>query len=154
MANTYSKIYLQIVFAVKGRQSLIHSSWEERLYRYLTGVVQTKGQKMLSINGVANHIHLLIGVKPDCCVSDLVREIKKSSTQFINENRFAQSQFAWQVGFGVFSYHESMLDKVIRYIENQKEHHKKHTFKEEYIAFLKAFNIDYEEKYLFDWLED
>jgi REP element-mobilizing transposase RayT len=151
--STYSQIYIQIVFAVKGRESLIHPSWEEWLYKYITGIVQNKEQNMLAINGIPNHIHILIGMKPSCCLSDLVREIKKSTNEFINENKFSPFKFHWQEGFGAFFYSHSQLDNVIAYIMNQKEHHKKKTFKEEYISFLKEFNIEYNEKYLFEWNE-
>jgi len=153
MAGTYSQIYIQLVFAVKHRDALIHQSWEERLYQYITGVVQNKEQKMLAINGMADHIHVLIGMKPSCCLSDLVREIKKSSTEFITENSLSKFKFNWQEGYGAFSYSHSQLDDVIAYVLNQKEHHKIKTFKEEYTGFLKKFNIEYDEKYLFDWIK-
>jgi putative transposase len=153
MSGTYSQIYLQTVFAVKGRESLILSNWEERLYRYITGIVQNNGQKMLAINGMPDHIHFLIGMKPSCCLSDLVREIKKSSNEFITENKFTKHKFTWQEGFGAFSYGHSQLDNVIQYIMNQKEHHTKRTFKEEYTGLLKKFNVEFDEKYLFDWIE-
>ncbi len=152
--STYSQIYIQIVFAVKNRESLIQSEWEERLFKYLTGIVQNKGQKMLAINGVPNHIHFLIGMKPTCCLSDLVREVKKSSNEFINTGEFSRFKFNWQEGFGSFSYSHSQLDDVIAYVMNQKEHHKKRTFKEEYIDLLKRFEVEYDEKYLFDdWID-
>jgi REP element-mobilizing transposase RayT len=154
MANTFSQIYIQIVFAVQNRNALIQPAWEEELNKYITGVVQNKGQKMLSINGTNNHIHLLIGMKPTCCLSDLVREIKKASSSFIKEKQFSRFKFQWQEGFGAFSYSHSQLSDVIAYIENQKEHHKKRTFKEEYLAFLKAFEIEFKDEYLFEWLED
>lgn len=153
MPGTYSQIYIQIVFAVKHRDALIHQTWDERLYQYITGIVQNKEQKMLAINGMPDHIHLLLGMKPSCCLSDLVREIKKSSTEFITENKLCKFKFNWQEGYGAFSYSQSQLDDVIGYIMNQKEHHKKKTFREEYTGFLKKFNIDYEEKFLFDWIE-
>ena len=153
MSGTYSQIYLQTVFAVKGRESLISSNWEERLYRYITGIVQNNGQKMLAVNGMPDHIHFFIGMKPSCCLSDLVREIKKSSNEFIIENKFTKHKFSWQEGYGAFSYSHSQLDNVFQYIMNQKEHHKKKTFKEEYTGLLKKFNIEFEEKYLFDWIE-
>ena len=149
--STYSQIYIQVIFAVKGRDSLIHPEWEEKLYKYITGIVQNKEQKMLAINGMPNHIHFLIGMKPSCCLSDLVREIKKSSNSFINENKLSKFRFSWQEGFGAFSYSHSQLDNVIGYIMNQKEHHRKRTFKEEYIDFLHQFNVDYNEIYLFDF---
>jgi len=154
MAGTFSQIYVQIVFAVKNRDALIHQDWENELYKYITGIVQNKGQKMLAINGTNNHIHFLIGMKPTCCLSDLVREIKKSSNTFIKEKRFTRHSFQWQEGFGVFSYSHSALDNVIQYIQNQKEHHRKRTFKEEYIDFLKIFEVEFKEEYLFDWNED
>jgi REP element-mobilizing transposase RayT len=151
--STYSQIYIQVVFAVRGRSSQIHSSWEEKLYKYITGIVRNKGQKMLAINGVSNHIHFLIGIKPSCRLSDLVREIKKSSNKFVNENRFSKYKFAWQEGYGSFSYNHSQLDNVIKYILNQKEHHRTKSFKEEYLHFLEDFNLDYDERYLFEWNE-
>jgi REP element-mobilizing transposase RayT len=154
MANTYSQIYIQIVFAVQNRNALIQPTWEEELYRYITGIVQNKGQKMLAINGTSNHIHIFIGMKPNCCLSDLVREIKKSTNTFIKEKRFVAHLFQWQEGFGAFSYSHSQLTNVIQYIENQKEHHKKQTFKDEYLAFLKAFEIEFNNEYLFQWLEN
>jgi REP element-mobilizing transposase RayT len=154
MANTFSQIYIQVVFAVQNRNALINKTWEEELYKYITGIVQNKGQKMLAINGTHNHIHFFIGMKPTCCLSDLVREVKKSSNSFIKENRFSPFRFQWQDGFGAFSYSHSQLTDVIRYIENQKEHHRKKTFKEEYLAFLKAFEIEFKDEYLFEWIDD
>ena len=153
MADTYTQIYIQVVFAVKGRSSLINHSWEEQLYKYITGIVQNKEQKMLAINGIPNHIHFLIGMKPTCCLSDLVREVKKSSNDFIKENKFCPLHFQWQSGFGAFSYNHSQLDNVIAYIMNQKEHHKKKTFKEEYIELLNKLNVEYKNEYLFEWIE-
>ena len=151
--STYSQIYIQIVFAVKNRQALIASSWEEELYKYVTGIVQNKGQKMLAINGMPDHIHIFIGMKPSCCLSDLVREVKKASNGFIKEKEFSKYKFEWQEGFGAFSYSHSSLDNVIRYIKNQKEHHKNRSFKEEYIDFLEKFNIEFKDEYLFEWIE-
>jgi len=115
--------------------------------------VQNKGQKMLAINGMPNHIHFFIGMKPTCCLSDLVREVKKSSNEFVNESKFSKFRFSWQEGFGAFSYSHSQLDDVIVYIMNQKEHHRKKTFQEEYTDFLKNFKVEYDELYLFDWNE-
>ena len=152
--STYSQIYIQIVFAVKSRQSLIQPSWEERLYQYLTQIVQNKGQKMLAINGIPNHIHFLIGMKPDCCLSDLVREVKKSTNTFINENKLTPSKFSWQEGFGAFSCGFSQMDMVIRYIMNQKRHHIKQRFRDEYIQILKKCEAAFDEKYLFDWIDE
>ncbi len=151
--STYSQIYIQIVFAVKGRESLILPQWEERLHKYITGIVQNKEQKMLAINGMSDHLHFLIGMKPSCCLSDLVREIKKSSNDFIKVEKLSKFKFSWQEGYGAFSYSHSQLNDVIAYITNQKEHHRKKSFKEEYVEFLKKFNVDYNEKYLFEWME-
>jgi len=151
--GTFSQIYIQIVFAVKGRQSLIAPSWEDELYKYITGIVQNKGQKMIAINGVADHIHFLIGMRPSCALSDLVREVKKSSNKFIKEKKFTKFQFKWQEGFGAFSYSHSSLANVIAYIGNQKEHHKKQTFQEEYKNFLHKFQIEHKEEYLFEWIK-
>jgi REP element-mobilizing transposase RayT len=151
--STYSQIYIQTVFAVKGRESLIKPEWAEQLYKYISGIVRNKGQKMLSINGMSDHIHFFIGLKPTCCLSDLVREIKKSSNAFIKEKKFTLSNFSWQEGFGAFSYSHSQIDDVCKYIQNQKEHHKKKTFKEEYIEFLHKFEVKHNEQYLFDWIE-
>ena len=154
MAGTFSQIYIQVIFAVRNRNALIQPSWEDELYKYITGIVQKKGQKMIAINGVSNHIHLLIGMKPNCCLSDLIREVKKSSNIFIKENRFTQYKFQWQEGFGAFSYNQSVLDNVVKYIHKQKERHKKKSFKEEYINFLEKFVIDFKNEYLFDWIDE
>lgn len=122
------------------------------MYKYITGIVQNRGQKMLQINGMPDHIHFLIGMKPSCCLSDLVREVKKSSTNFVNEESFIKSKFQWQEGFGAFSYSHSTLDSVIGYIRFQKEHHRKISFKEEYFSILKDFEIEFQEEHLFNWL--
>lgn len=153
-SGTFSQIYIHVVFAVKGRNSLINPTWEEELFKYITGIVQNKKQKMLAKNGTMDHIHFLFGMKPSCCLSDLVREVKKASNIFINEKRFLKSKFEWQEGYGAFSYSHSALDNVIGYINKQKEHHKKKSFKEEYIEFLRKFEIEFKQEYLFEWIED
>jgi len=153
MPGTFSQIYIQVVFAVKGRASLIDSAWEEELYKYISGIVTNKQQKMLAINGMPDHIHFLIGIKPSCCLSDLVREIKKSSNQFINDQKLLTNKFSWQEGYGAFSYSHSAIDNVIKYILNQKEHHCKKTFREEYINFLKNFEVAFNDEYLFEWID-
>ncbi len=154
MADTYSQIYIQIIFAVQNRNALIQPIWEEKLFKYVSGIIKNKGQKLLKINGTNNHIHFLIGMRPTCLISDLVREVKKSSDEFIHENKFSPFKFKWQEGYGAFSYSHSQLTEVIQYIEKQKEHHKKRTFKDEYLAFLKAYEIDFKEEYLFDWIPE
>ncbi len=150
--STFSQIYIQVVFAVKNREALIANSWEEKLYQYITGIVQNKGQKMLAINGMPDHIHFFIGMKPSCCLSDLVREVKKASNEMIKENKLSKFKFNWQEGYGAFSYSHSHIDNVVKYVMNQKTHHRKISFKEEYVGFLKKFEIEYDEKYLFDWI--
>jgi len=152
--STFSQIYIQVVFAVKGRQSLVSPKWEEELYKYITGIVSNKGQKLIAINGMPNHIHILIGIKPSCCLSDLVREIKKSSNEFINVKKFSKLKFEWQEGYGAFSYSHSALNNVIAYIQKQKEHHKRKSFREEYEDFLMKFEIEYKKEYLFEWIDD
>lgn len=153
MANTFSQIYIQVVFAVQGRQSLIKSDWREEFYKYITGIITNHKQKLLAIGGIENHIHILIGLKPNCEISKLVQEIKANSSKFVNQKRFIPSKFSWQEGFGVFSYSRSQLDNVVKYIQNQEEHHTKKSFKKEFIEFLEHFEIEYDEKYLFDWEE-
>lgn len=149
MANTYSQLYIHVVFAVKGRQNLISANWKDEIYKYITGIVTNKGQKLIAINGMPDHIHLLIGLKPDKSISDLVRDIKSNSSKFINDKKWINGKFEWQTGFGAFSYSHSHLTNVIHYIQRQEEHHKTKTFKEEYIEFLKLFNIEFKDEYLF-----
>jgi putative transposase len=151
MANTYSQIYIQIVFAVAGRENLIKAEWRTELYKYITGIVRNHGQKLIAIGGVENHVHILLGIKPNVALSDLVREIKANSSRFINERRFVRGKFAWQEGFGAFSYSHSQLGDVIRYIEDQKNHHKDKSLKDEYIRFLQRYEVDFDERYLFDF---
>jgi putative transposase len=151
-SGTFSKMFVQIVFAVRHRESLINPGWENEMFKYITGIVSNKGQKMLQINGVADHIHILIGFKPDCRISDLVMEIKKSSNCWINDNHFNRNNFSWQEGYGAFTYSESQIDNVCKYIINQKEHHKKVTFRTEYLALLEEMKIEFKEEYLFEWL--
>jgi REP element-mobilizing transposase RayT len=152
MPNTYSQIYIQIVFAVKGRQNLIGQRHREELHKYISGIVQNRGHKMLSIFCMPDHTHLLVGLKPSIAISDLARDIKAGSSNFINGRKWIKGKFNWQEGFGAFSYSKSQIDDVIKYILNQEEHHQKKTFREEYIDFLKKFAIEYDEQYLFEWI--
>ncbi len=154
MANTYSQIYIQVVFAVQNRKSLISPDWETELYKYITGIVTHKDQKLIAINGMPDHLHIFLGMKPDCLLSNLVQEIKKSSNQFIKDSGFTQNKFNWQDGYGAFSYGHSQIDDVVKYILNQKEHHKKFNFKTEYLRLLELFQIPYKERYLFEFFED
>ena len=149
MANKYTQLYFHIVFAVEGRDNLITSKFKIDLYKYITGIISKKDQKLMIINGMPNHIHLLIGTKPNCNLSDLVRDIKANSSKWINENKFVLGKFEWQTGFGAFTISQSGINKVIKYIKDQEEHHKIKSFKEEYIDFLKGYKIDFEDKYIF-----
>lgn len=149
MANTYTQIHIHFVFAVKYRDGLIHSSWRDELFKYITGIVQNNKHKMICINGMTDHVHILIGVRPTQSISDLMQDIKGSSSKWINEKKFVMGKFEWQEGYGAFSYGKSQIKDVIKYIENQELHHQKKTFKEEYIDFLQKFEIDYDEKYIF-----
>jgi len=149
MANTYSQLYIQIVFAVKGRQNLISINWKDEIYKYITGIITNQKQKLIAINGMPDHIHILVGIKPDVSLSNLVRDIKSNSSKFINEKKWINGKFEWQTGFGAFSYSHSQLVNVVKYIENQEIHHKTKTFREEYILFLKLFDIDFKDEYIF-----
>ena len=153
MPNTYSQIYIQIVFAVKGRENLISEKNREELHRYVTGIVQKREQKLLAIFCMPDHVHILIGLKPSMSISDLVRDIKAGSSNFINEQKWIKGKFNWQEGFGAFSYSRNDIDSVVKYILNQVDHHKKIAFKDEYLNYLKKFEIEYDEKYLFNWVE-
>jgi REP element-mobilizing transposase RayT len=149
MANTYTQIYVQIVFAVQGRQSLIQRQHNDELQKYMTGIISRQGQKLIAINNMPDHFHILLGQTPNVALSDLVRGIKAGSSGFINDRRWVLGRFSWQEGFGAFSYAHSQLDAVIRYIQNQQEHHRRTTFQEEYLEFLKRFNVPHDERYTF-----
>jgi len=153
MANTYTQIYIQVVFAVSGREGLITRDFKEELYKYITGIVRNKKQKLIAINGMPDHLHMLIGMKPDVALSDLVGKVKASSSNFINDHRWVRGRFSWQEGFGAFSYSHSQLGAVARYIENQEAHHAKTSFRQEYLGLLRKFDLSYDEKYLFKWME-
>jgi len=155
MANTYTQIYIQVVFdAVQGRYTLIRKGYKEELHKYITGIIRNKKQKLIAINSMPDHNHIFIGMKPSIALSDLVRDIKNSSSTFINEKKWVRGKFNWQEGFGAFSYGHSQIDAVVRYIQNQEEHHAMKTFKEEYLELLRKFHVEYDEKYLFKWIED
>ena len=151
MANTYTQIYIQVVFAVRGRQNLILKEKKEELHKYITGIVRNDGQKLLAINSMPDHIHILIGLKPDRALSDLVRDIKSNSSGFINKKNWIKGKFNWQKGFGAFSYSRSHLDRVIHYIQNQEQHHQKNRFRNEYVQLLKKYDVEFDPKYLFEW---
>ena len=153
MPGTFSKIYIQVVFAVKGRQNLINNNWKTELHKYIAGIVKGKDQKPIIVNGMPDHIHAFIGLRPAMSISDLVRDIKNNSSNFINDHKFVKGKFSWQDGYGAFSYSHSHIGTVYDYILNQEKHHKKITFKEEYLEFLKKFEVEYDEKYLFEWYD-
>lgn len=150
MANTYSQLYVQIVFAVKGRQSFIRESFRVELQKYISGIIAEKKQKLYAIYCMPDHTHILVSIKPDTAISDLVRDIKANSSSFIKEKGFVKD-FSWQTGFGAFSYSKSQSLNVVDYILHQPEHHKTKMFKEEYIEFLNKFEIDFNEEYLFEF---
>ncbi len=150
MPNTYTQIYIQIIFAVYLRQPLIKDLFRIKLHKYISGIIDKKGHHLIRINSMPDHIHILIGLQPDRSLSDLVRDIKANSSKFINENNYCKTKFQWQKGYSAFSYSHSQLNNVIEYINNQKEHRKGRTFKEEYLEFLKKFNVVYDERYVFD----
>ena len=149
MANTFTQIHIQAVFAVQNRDCIIQSGWKDELYKYITGIVQNNKHKMLAINGMPDHVHILFGFRPSQSLSDLMQDIKGSSSKWINEKRFIKVKFSWQEGYGAFSYSKSDLPNVIHYIKNQEEHHKKRSFIEEYEDLLKEFEIDYDERFVF-----
>ncbi len=153
MANTFSQIYIQTVFAVNGRLSLIQPEFKEDLYKYITGIVRNNGQKLISINGMSDHIHILIGLRPAMALADLVRDIKADSSNFVNKQKWLRGKFSWQEGYGAFSYGHSQLDTIIRYIQNQEKHHKRRSFKDEYLTWLKKYEIAFEAKYVFEFIE-
>ena len=153
MANTYSQLYIHFVFAVQNRLALIDEQWEQKLHQYITGIVQQNKHKLMVINGTSDHLHLLVSMQPNQSPSELMYHIKRSSSHWINENRFCRGHFSWQEGFGCFSYGKSQVSALATYIEQQKEHHQKRPFREEYLALLQKFDVDYNEKYIFQMLE-
>ena len=152
MANTYTRIYLQLVFSPKGRENVIPLKYKEQLQRYTTGIVQNRKHKLLAINYMSDHVHIFIGYQPSQPLPDLMRDIKANTSKYINENKWMPGRFQWQEGYGSFSYGHSQIDQVIRYLNTQEDHHKKVSFKDEYIRLLEEFKIDYDPKYLFDWI--
>jgi REP-associated tyrosine transposase len=153
MANTYSQIYIQIVFAVESRQNLIDPKHNDELQKYITGIVTAQRHKLIEINNMPDHVHLLIGQRPDSALSDLVGDIKSGSTNFINRRRWVRGRFNWQEGFGAFSYSRSQLDTVVRYIKNQQRHHRTRSFRDEYVTLLDKFDVPYDERYIFKSIE-
>jgi REP element-mobilizing transposase RayT len=153
MANTYTQIHIQAIFAVRYREAVIQKAWKADLYKYITGIIQTQKHKLIAINGMDDHVHVLFGMRPVQSLSDLMQDIKGSSSTWINKSKFVRGRFEWQEGYGAFSYSKSQLADVISYIQNQEAHHKKFNFLEEYKIFLERFNVDYDERYVFKPLE-
>ena len=153
MANTYTQIYIQFVFAVQNRVSLIKESWQADLYKYMTGIIAQQENKLFAINGIGDHVHILISMNPKQAPSDLMYHVKRSSSRWINDNKLCPGKFSWQEGFGAFSYGKSQITMITRYIENQQNHHQKRTFIDEYIAFLKAFEVEYDELYIYKQID-
>jgi len=149
MANTYTQLHVQFVYAVKFREASIHQSWKDELYKYSTGIIQNNKHKLIAINGMPDHIHILVGINPNQSISDLMQEVKGCSSKWINERGVLNNKFEWQEGYGAFSYGKSQMNDVVNYINNQEEHHKKITFKDEYLSFLQKFEVDYDEKFVF-----
>ena len=153
MANTYTQIHIQAIFAVKRRAGLIQNGWKDELYKYITGIIQAHEHKLLAINGMPDHLHIFFGMRPIQSLSDLMQDIKGSSSKWINERKFIKDKFEWQEGYGAFSYSKSQVPGVTAYVQNQEDHHRKTTFIEEYKSFLEKFEIDYNERYIFKALE-
>lgn len=154
MADTYTQLYIHFVFAVQYRRGLIHPEWEDKLYKYITGIIQNKSHKMIAINGMPDHLHMFIGFQPVDHMSELIKVVKGESAKWIKENRFVDGNFRWQQGYGAFSYSRSHIDRVYHYIRRQKEHHRKKSFRDEYIELLKEYGVDYDDRYIFKPVED
>ena len=153
MSDTYTQLYIHLVFSVKGRSNFIQPVWEGELHKYITAVVQNDRHKLLAINGMPDHIHIFLGLNPAFAISDLVKDIKRASNNWINDKGFIKGKFEWQAGYGAFSYGKSQIDQVCKYIQNQKIHHAKHSFKSEYINLLKLFEIHFKDEYLFEFYD-
>jgi REP element-mobilizing transposase RayT len=153
MANTYTQIHIQAVFVVQNRDCVILKSWKDELYKYITGIIQNHNHKVLAINGMPDHVHVLIGMRPTQSLSELMQDVKGGSSNWINQKGFVKGKFSWQEGYGAFSYSKSHVDAVIEYINKQEKHHRKKTFIEEYFEFLEKFKVEYDERYVFKPVE-
>ena len=149
MPNTYTQIHIHTIFAVRSRVALIKKEWKENLYKYVVGIIQHSDHKLLAINGMPDHIHILFGMRPTQSLSDLMQDVKAGSSKWINDQRFIKGKFEWQVGYGAFSYSKSQLPRIMSYIRNQEAHHQQKTFLEEYREFLIRFGVEYDERYIF-----
>ena len=153
MANTYCQIYVHFVFAVQNRMGLIGQAWKDDLYKYITGIIGNKGHKLMAIGGVSDHIHILVSMSPTQSISDLMADVKRSSSLWINERKLVPGKFSWQSGYGAFTYSKQQIPNVANYIANQEDHHKTKNFREEYEILLKDFGIEYDERYIFHELQ-
>ena len=153
VANTYTNLYIQIIFAVKGRENLIIEKYREEVEKYICGIISNKDSKPLAIYCNPDHVHVLIGIHPAISISNMAKEIKSNSSKWINQKGWLRGKFSWQNGFGAFSYSKSHLDSVAKYILRQPEHHKRTTFKEEYLDILRKRDVAYDEQYLFEWYD-
>ena len=149
MSNTYTQIHIQAIFAVKFREALIHPVWQERMHQFMTGILQNHGHKMIAINSMPDHLHLFFGLRPTQALSDLIRIVKGESSEWINKNKFTSTPFRWQEGYSAFSYSHSDIPKVATYIEQQQAHHATRTFLDEYEEFLKKFQVEYDQQYIY-----
>ncbi|HEV2694302.1 MAG TPA: IS200/IS605 family transposase [Verrucomicrobiae bacterium] len=154
MANTYTQIYLHIVFAVEGRQNLIAPEHNDELQKYITGIVTAEKHKLIAINNMPDHLHMLVRMRPDAALSDLVCDVKAGSSKFINKKHWVIGKFSWQEGFGAFSHSRSQLDDVIGYIQNQQKHHEKKSFRDEYVKLLEKFGVEYNPLYIFKTVDE
>lgn len=149
MANTYHQIYLQVVFAVKYREAKIDKDWQAQFFAVIGNLINETGCKTVIVNGTEDHVHCFVGLKPTIAVADLMRIVKAKSSKYINDHQLTKKRFEWQEGYGVFSYGQSQIDAVYAYVLNQQEHHKKTTFKDEYLQLLQKFDVEYDEQYVF-----
>ncbi len=152
-SGTYSQIYIHLVFAVKNRESFLIPAIQEEVFKFIAGTINSMEHKSLAVNGMTDHIHCLLGLHPTQSISEIAKEVKRSSSNFINQNKLLSGKFEWQTGYGGFSYSKSQIDNVIKYIINQKIHHKKQTFKDEYLDFLKKFDVEYNPDFLFNFFD-
>lgn len=153
MPNTYTQINIHVIFSVRGRENILTKNFRQRLFEYLAGIVNNTGNYSLAVNGYKDHVHLFFELAPNKALSDVIREIKSSSSKWINDNKFVKGKFAWQTGYGGFSFSRSQRDNVINYIMEQEKHHSNTTFREEYLALLKKFEIPFKDEYVFDFYE-
>jgi REP element-mobilizing transposase RayT len=154
MANTFTQIHIHVIFAVQNRMSLIQKAWQDQLYKYIITIIQKNGHKVLSIGGMPDHVHILFGFRPTQALSHLIQEVKRDSSEWINQQHLTMGRFSWQEGYSAFSYSKSQVDTVVKYIESQEEHHQKKTFTDEYKTFLEKFGLEYDERYIFNAIEE